>query len=51
MMIVEFITALFYEVDEQPRTIPKHPEAGVIALFPMSYAACCPGCATCALSS
>ena len=24
---------------------------GVIAPFPMSYAACCPGCATCALSS
>jgi len=24
---VEFITALFYEVDEQMRTIPKHPEA------------------------
>ena len=27
MMTVEFITALFYEVDEQMRTIPKHPEA------------------------
>ena len=27
MMSVEFITALFYEVDEQLRTIPKHPEA------------------------
>jgi hypothetical protein len=24
---VEFITALFYEIDEQLRTIPKHPEA------------------------
>ncbi len=24
---VEFITALFYEVDEQLRAIPKHPEA------------------------
>jgi hypothetical protein len=24
---------------------------GVIAPFPMSYTACCPGCATCALSS
>ena len=24
---IEFITALFYEVDEQMRTIPKHPEA------------------------
>src|SRR5881296_4504263 len=27
MSTVEFITALFYEVDEQLRTIPKHPEA------------------------
>src|SRR5436309_10053162 len=27
MMTVECITALFYEVDEQLRTIPKHPEA------------------------
>src|SRR5438034_616559 len=27
MMTVEFITALFSEVDEQLRTIPKHPEA------------------------
>ena len=27
MTTVEFITALFYEVDEQMRTIPKHPEA------------------------
>jgi hypothetical protein len=26
-MTVEFITALFCEVDEQLRTIPKHPEA------------------------
>ena len=25
MMTVEFITALFYEVDEQLRAIPKHP--------------------------
>ena len=24
---VEFITALFYEVDEPLRTIPQHPEA------------------------
>src|SRR3954452_16752401 len=24
---IEFITALFYEVDEQLRAIPKHPEA------------------------
>src|SRR5712664_3269015 len=27
MTTVDFITALFYEVDEQMRTIPKHPEA------------------------
>src|SRR5262249_8730869 len=27
MMTIEFITALFYEVDEQLRAIPKHPEA------------------------
>src|SRR6195256_2547316 len=27
MITVEFITALFYEVDEQLRTIPKHPDA------------------------
>jgi hypothetical protein len=27
MTTVEFITALFYEVDEPLRTIPKHPEA------------------------
>jgi hypothetical protein len=27
MITVEFITALFYEVDEQLRTIPTHPEA------------------------
>jgi hypothetical protein len=27
MITVEFITALFYEVDEQLGTIPKHPEA------------------------
>ena len=26
-MTVEFITALFYEVDEQLRTLPEHPEA------------------------
>ena len=26
-MTVEFITALFSEVDEQLRAIPKHPEA------------------------
>src|SRR5437762_12237383 len=27
MSTVDFITALFYEVDEQLRAIPKHPEA------------------------
>ncbi len=27
MITVEFITALFYEIDEQQRAIPKHPEA------------------------
>jgi hypothetical protein len=27
VITVEFITALFYEVDEQMRAIPKHPEA------------------------
>ena len=27
MMTVECITALFYEVDEQRRARPKHPEA------------------------
>jgi hypothetical protein len=29
MSTVDFITALFYEVDEQMRAIPKHPEAGL----------------------
>ena len=27
MTTVDFITALFYEIDEQLRAIPKHPEA------------------------
>ena len=27
MITLDFITALFYEVDEQLRTIPKHPDA------------------------
>jgi len=27
MITVEFITALFYEIDEQQRAIPKYPEA------------------------
>ena len=27
MVTVDFITALFYEVDEQLRAIPKHPKA------------------------
>jgi hypothetical protein len=29
MTTVEFSTALFYEVDEQMRAMPKHPEAHV----------------------
>ena len=31
MITIEFITALFYEVDEQLRAIPKHPEAVPLA--------------------
>ena len=31
MMTVEFITALFYEVDEQLRAIPKHPRGPPLA--------------------
>ena len=27
MTTVDFITALFYEIDEQLRAIPKHPKA------------------------
>jgi hypothetical protein len=27
MTTIDFITALFYQVDEQLRAIPKHPEA------------------------
>ena len=27
MTTIDFVTALFYEVDEQRRAIPKHPEA------------------------
>jgi hypothetical protein len=27
MITLDFITALFYEIDEQLRAIPKHPEA------------------------
>ena len=27
MTTIDFITALFYEVDEQMRPLPKHPEA------------------------
>ncbi len=30
MSTVDFITALFYEVDEQLRAIPKHPEARLL---------------------
>jgi hypothetical protein len=32
---IEFITALFYEVDEQMGVIPKHPEAGIVKLLGM----------------
>jgi len=32
---VEFITALFYEVDEQLGAIPKHPEAHLWPSEPM----------------
>ena len=28
MTTVDFITALFYEIDEQLRAIPKHPARG-----------------------
>ena len=31
MITVDFITALFYEVDEQLGTIPKHPEGPPLA--------------------
>ena len=31
MITMDFITALFYEVDEQLGTIPKHPEAQPLA--------------------
>ena len=31
MTTVDLITALFYEVDEQLRTIPKHPESPPLA--------------------
>ena len=31
MTTVEFITALFYEVDEQMRALPKHPEGAPLA--------------------
>ena len=30
-MTIDFITALFYEVDEQLRAIPKHPEGAPLA--------------------
>jgi hypothetical protein len=38
MTTVDLITALFYEVDEQLRTIPKHPEAH---LWPSGSRTCC----------
>ena len=38
-------------LQEAMHLVPDEVLAGVIAPFPMSYAACCPGCATCALSS
>jgi hypothetical protein len=41
------ITALFADIKGSMDLL----EEGVIAPFPMRYAACCPGCATCALSS
>src|ERR671925_2196996 len=37
MMTVEFITALFYEVDEQLRAIPKHPEAHLRPLLALWF--------------
>ena len=42
---IEFITALFYEVDEQLRAIPKHPEArlwpssGLVSAAPRAHPA------------
>jgi hypothetical protein len=43
MTTVEFITALFYEVDEQLRTIPKHlerPTSGPVRWAP--WGSCMP---------
>jgi hypothetical protein len=31
MITLDFITALFYEIDEQLGAIPKHPEAGIVS--------------------
>src|SRR5262252_3680667 len=31
MITLDFITALFYEIDEQMGAIPKHPEAGDVS--------------------
>ena len=41
MTTVDFITALFYEVDEQMGAIPKHPEA---RLWPVRWSPW--GCST-----
>jgi len=37
MTTVDFITELFYEVDEQLRTLPKHPEALWSAIIVSSH--------------
>ena len=41
MITVEFITALFYEVDEQLRAIPKHPERPTSGPVRSSPWGCC----------
>ena len=41
MTTVEFITALFYEVDEQLRTIPTHPEGPTSGPVRWSPWGCC----------
>ena len=41
MITVEFITALFYEVDEQLGAIPKHPEAHTSGPARSSPWGCC----------
>ena len=42
MMTVEFITALFYEVDEQLHDIPKHPEAHLWPVRSSPWGCCMP---------